>query len=66
MENKKIYVTDGDTIILEDNTMYEHICCQCGLSHVWEVRRLSPGHKTMIKIKRSEIQTDKERTAAKN
>lgn len=48
----KVYVTDGDTIVLEDDTSYQLVCCDCGLTHELEVRRLSPGHRTLIKIRR--------------
>ena len=48
----KVYVTDGETIVLEDDTSYQLVCCDCGLTHELEVRRLSPGHRTLIKIRR--------------
>lgn len=48
----KVYVNDGDTIVLEDDTSYQLVCCDCGLTHELEVRRLSPGHRTLIKIRR--------------
>jgi hypothetical protein len=54
-------LTDGDTFELRDSIPMKHICCDCGLVHLWEVKHTKNARVTTVTTYRDSRATGQKR-----
>ena len=52
---------DSDTFELKDGVFMRHVCCDCGLVHLWEVRHSKNARVTVVTTHRDNRATGQRR-----